>query len=134
MRRPVGAAIFTLVLASAAFADADLPKLVHKWGLVGKWSTDCSPAATPHAVVAYEIEPDGRTTIDSGLRLIEMRIANIKPDGDLVLHTTSSGQISVLMLRRSGDTLRPVIDDYSVREGKFVASLRETSPLRQCKN
>jgi hypothetical protein len=141
MRSPIGGIIVSLavIFTSAAFADTHLPELLKKWGLVGKWSTDCSPEATPHGVVAYEIEPEGRAIIDNGQNVTEMWIAMINSDGDLILHSiqASGGETKVLMLRRSGDTLRPIINgkernDYTIRDGKFVASLKETSPLRRC--
>jgi hypothetical protein len=142
MKNSIGAAIVSMevILSSiAAFAGTDLPALVEKWGLVGKWSTDCSPGANPHNIVAYDIEPDGRAIIDNGQSLIEVRIAMINSNGDLILHTIPArgGEIRVLMLRRSGDTLRPIANgnernDYTIRDGKFVASLKETSPLRRC--
>jgi hypothetical protein len=143
MKFSVGAPIIAVVfiLTSTAIAGTDLSELVQKWGLVGKWSTDCSPEATPHGVVAYEIEPDGRAIVDSGASLIEMRIEMINSDGDLILYTieASGAEKRILVLRRSGDTLRPTIDgkernDYTIRDGKFVASLKETSPLRRCKS
>jgi hypothetical protein len=143
MKSSVRAAIASVafILTSAAIAETDLSELIQKWGLVGKWSTDCSPEAAPHGVVAYEIEPDGRATIDSGASLIEMRIAMINSDGDLTLHTIapSGGETRVLMLLRSGDSLQPITigrerNDYTVRNGKFVASFKETSPLRRCNN
>jgi hypothetical protein len=142
--KSIGGAIVSVaavILTSSALADTDLPELVKKWGLVGKWSTDCSPEASPHGIVAYEIEPDGRAIVDNGQSLTDLRIAMINPNGDLILHTiqASGGEIRVLMLRRVGDTLRPIINgkernDYTSRDGKFVASLKETSPLRRCKS
>ena len=144
MKNLIRAAIVSVavILTSAtAFADTDLPQLVKKWGLVGKWSTDCSPGANPHGIVAYEIEPGGRVIIDNGQSLTEVRIAMINSDGDLILHTipASGEEIRVLTLRRSGDTLRPIVDgnernDYTIRDGKFVASLKESSPLRRCES
>ena len=144
MKNLIGAAIVSMevVLTSiAAFAGTDLPALVEKWGLAGKWSTDCSPEATPRGIVAYGIEPDGRVIIDNGQSLTEVRIAMINSDGDLTLQTipASGEEIRVLVLRRSGDTLRPIISgnersDYAIRDGKFVASLKEASPLRRCES
>ncbi len=66
--------------------------------------------------------------------LTELKIASINAEGDLTLHTnpTGSGDIRILLLRRTGDALRPSTsgdeqNDYTMREGKFVASLNETS-------
>jgi hypothetical protein len=142
--------IATVLLASLANAtensvllssEASLSGLIAKWKLAGRWSTDCSPEATPGSVVEYEIDADGLASISNGQSVTEMRISSINADGDLTLKTMQVGheQTRVLTLRRIDDTLRPNISrperfDYTVRNGKFVASLKETAPLRHCKS
>jgi hypothetical protein len=139
--RMIGGFIFSvsIVLAPGALADDDLSELIKSWDLVGRWSTDCTPGTTSRGVVAYEFEPDGRAIIDNGQNLTELKIARINAEGDLTLHTnpTGGGEIRILLLRRTGDALRPSTsgdeqNDYSMREGKFVASLKETSLIRRC--
>lgn len=144
MKKLMGAAIVSLEVirtSVVAFAGTDdLAARVEKSGLIGRWATDCSPEAT-RGLVTYDIEPDGRVIIDNGQgqSLIEMQFAEINADGDLILHTlpASGGETRILRLHRSGDALRPVINgndknDVAVRDGKFVASVREAAPLRRC--
>jgi hypothetical protein len=137
----LAAAILSLafIFSSTALAESDLRDLIRNWGLVGRWATDCALEAIPHGVVSYEIEPDGRTIIDSGPTIVELKIVKITMDGDLVLQTiaTNAADEKVLMLRRTDAALRPVVDGTNLnslthRNGKFVASLRETSPLKRC--
>jgi hypothetical protein len=123
------------------YSEANVSDLVTKWKLVGRWSTDCSPEAKPSSVVEYEIDPSGLASIDNGQIVTRMRISSINADGDLTLRTVQEGneEVKVLILRRVEDTLRPSISrpeplDFTVRNGKFVASLRETAPLRHCKS
>ena len=142
MTRLSAAVVFfsAFVLAPLAVAETGLPELVHRWGLVGKWSTNCSAAkAEPHLVTSYEINPHGEVIIDNGHQLTEMRILRIDPTGDLVLQTieATSADRRVLILRRSENTLQPVLNskqdnDITIRNGKFVASLRETSAISRC--
>lgn len=123
------------------YPEANLADLVAKWKLVGRWSTDCSPEARPSGVVEYEIDPSGLASIDNGQSVTRMRISSISADGDLTLKTVQEGneEAKVLTLRRVEDTLRPSISrperlDFTVRNDKFVASLKETAPLRHCKS
>jgi hypothetical protein len=134
---PANATEMNRVLSS----EATLSDLIEKWKLVGRWSTDCSPEAAPSSVVRYEIDASGLATIDNGQSVTELRIASINENGDLTLKTKQVGNedARVLTLRRVEDTLRPNISrperlDFTVRNEKFVASLKETAPLQHCRS
>lgn len=132
------AALLMAFFTSAAWGDAGLSERLKQWELVGRWSNDCSPDAEPHGTVYYEIQADGEAVIDNGQSLTNLRIERVDPDGHLTLRTIEpSGEGErVLTLRKSGDTLRPISgkepNDYTQQGGKFVASLKETTPLRRC--
>lgn len=120
---------------------SELSDLIERWKLTGRWSTDCSPDATLGSVVEYEIDSNGLTSISNGQSVTELRISSINDNGDLTLKTIQAGNEAprVLTLRRIDDTLRPNISrpehfDYTVRNQKFVSSLKETAPLRHCKS
>jgi hypothetical protein len=130
-----------ILVASTAVLSNDIPEVLKQMGLVGRWSTDCSADASPRSNVSYEIGPDGRVTVDNGLNVVVLTATSINAEGDLILQTTPSRgeEVKVLLLRRSGDALRPVINrnqpnDYNIQDGKFAASLRETFLLRRCGN
>jgi hypothetical protein len=119
---------------------------VHKWGLIGPWSRDCSRQADRNndTLLAYEIVSDGRVVFQRNFgdtaEESEVVAAEVSGDGILNLRVFFPGlnQIreSGLMMQPDG-SMRAMYNrspqgEYTIRDGKFTASGGPTPPLRKC--
>ena len=119
---------------------------VHKWGLIGSWSRDCSLAGDRNSdtLLAYELVREGRVVFQRSFNDTseesEVVAAEVTPDGMLNLRVLFPAlrQIreSVLMMLPDG-SMRAIYNrspqgDYTIRDGKFAASGNPTPSLHKC--
>ncbi len=144
------AALLGLVLAHALplAASADtVAQTVQKWGLIGRWSLDCSlkPDRDNGTVLAYEIAGDSRVVYrrDFGGTTDESEVvtAEISADGMLNLRVSfpSLKQTRELGLMMQPDgTMRAIYNhnqknEYSIKDGNFTANGSPTRPQHKCR-
>lgn len=137
--------VFSLVLVHHASGET-AADTVHKWGLIGPWALDCSvpPDKRSATLLAYEIVSDGRIVLrrDFGDSTDHSEVvsAEVSANGMLNLRlfvpiiklTLESG----LMMQPDGSMRamynRSMEGQYSIKDGKFVASGNPTQPLHKC--
>jgi hypothetical protein len=134
-----------LTIASEGSAET-AADTVHKWGLIGPWSRDCSRPADRNndTLLAYEIVRDGRVVFRRNFgdtaEESEVVAAEVSGDGMLNLRVFFPGlrQIreSGLMMQPDG-SMRAMYNrspqgEYTIRDGKFTANGDPTPPLRKC--
>ena len=148
--RSIGLALAGFVslvsVASSAFADDPLAETVRKWGLLGAWSQDCAlpPDHAKGTVLAYAIGPDGAVVYrrDFGDVADEGRVlaAEVSADGllNLVVYLPAIEQkreYGLMMLPDGG--LRAIYNrsergEYTIKDGKFVATKKPTPAQHKC--
>ena len=132
-------ALFMFALTAGTASAATPADIAREWGLIGRWATDC--AANLHAKnsVAYEITKEGRLTYRTD-RVHEIADVRIGENHMLILHTVfpefRQTRENGIVLQADG-TLRSIYNrddagNYTVRDGRFVASGGETSGLHRC--
>jgi hypothetical protein len=140
------ALVTTLTLAAAPEAAAGTTaEIVRNWGLLGSWATDCSvPPDRANPALIYEITPDERVMLrrnfGTGKDEQEISTAEISSDGVLRLRiffpafkqTRDNG-----IVMQSDGSIRAIYsrndkDEYTIRDGSFVASGNPTVALHKC--
>jgi len=134
-----------LAIASEGYAET-AAETVHKWGLIGSWSRDCSLAADRNSdtLLAYEMVREGRVVFQRSFNDTseesEVVAAEVSADGMLNLRVLFPGlqQIreSGLMMQPDG-SMRAMYNrspqgEYTIRDGKFTTSGGPTPPLHKC--
>jgi hypothetical protein len=140
------ALVSCLAVAAGAFAET-AADTVHKWGLIGPWSVDCSlsPDRNRSTLLAYEIVRDGRVVLrrnfGDSADDSEVVSAEISGDGMLNLRVFFPGlkqtRENGLMMQPDG-TMRAIYSrslngEYSIRDGKFAANGDPTPALHKCR-
>ena len=145
------AALLALVLAHALppAASADtVAQTVQKWGLIGRWSLDCSlkPDRDKGTVLAYEIAGDSRvvyrrdfggTTDES--EVLSAEISAVRTWLNLRVSFPSLKQTRELGLMMQPDgTMRAIYNhnqksEYSIKDGNFTANGSPTRPQHKCR-
>ncbi|MDB5579342.1 MAG: hypothetical protein JWR80_4518 [Bradyrhizobium sp.] len=142
---PALALMFSLALASAASAET-VSQTARKWGLIGSWAVDCSvPRDKAHPLFSYEVTADDRVMHrrDFGTAEDEQEVGSAEIAGDNVLilriffpvfkQTRVSG-----IVKQPDGSIRAIYNrdeekgEYSIRDGKFVATGKPTVALRKC--
>jgi hypothetical protein len=137
--------VFSLTLAHHASAET-AAETVHKWGLIGPWSLDCSaPSGTnSSSLLAYEIVRDGRVVLrrNFGDTADESEVvtAEVSADGMLNLRvffpSLKQTRENGFMMQQDGSMRtmysRGLQGEYSIRDGKFTANGTPTPPLHKC--
>jgi hypothetical protein len=110
--------------------------------LLGLWAVDCSPVSGGSAAnpVSYEINPEGRLIYNNGYATSDVVGAAVNPDGTLTLTVhflRPKDDTRTLVLQKSGATIRPMLNrneqnEYTIRDGTFVASGKQTPSLQKC--
>jgi hypothetical protein len=141
MIRATIALLALLATTSVRAADA-MVETVGRWGLLGLWAIDCSaaPAGGTSNTVSYEINPDGRLVYNNGYATSDVIGAAANGDGTLTLtihFLRPKEDTRILVLQKSGETIRPMLNrneqnEYTIRNGAFVANGKQTSPLQKC--
>jgi hypothetical protein len=140
------ALVTTLTVAVApAAAAGTTAETVRNWGLLGSWATDCSvPPDRANPALVYEITPDERVMLrrnfGTGKDEQEISTAEISGDGVLRLRmffpafkqTRDNG-----IVMQSDGSIRAIYsrndkDEYTIRDGSFVASGNPTVALHKC--
>jgi hypothetical protein len=139
------AAVLWAALASAAAAQT-LAATVEQWGLLGSWAVDCTarPDRDKGALLTYEIRKDGRVmyrrNFGDAKDENEVVAAKVNAEGllDLVVYFPSLHQTREfgLLLTKDG-SLRAIYNrsergDYTIRDGKYVATGAPTPPQQRC--
>jgi hypothetical protein len=135
-------ALLACVLPAPADTAAEVTR---RWGLIGSWATDCSaPPSKARPVLSYDITGDGRVMhrrdFGTGTDEQEVVAAKILADGMLSIriHFPAFKQTRENGIARQPDgSIRSIFsrnerNEYSVRNGKFVANGNPTSVLRKC--
>jgi hypothetical protein len=143
--RLVPALLFFVVIASQALAESTA-ETASRWGLIGRWSVDCSlaPDADRGSVLSYEVAGDGRLILrrDFGstqeqadvnaARMSDGNMLNLriffpaaKQTREFGLQMQSDGAIRAIYNRDSKGK-------YTIRDGKFVANGEPTPPTHRC--
>lgn len=143
--RGVLAAVFSLTLVVDASAET-VAQTVRKWGLIGPWSMDCSlkPDRDKGTVLTYEVVGDDRVVFrrnfGDGADESEVVTAEVSADGMLNLRvffpSLKQTRESGLMMQPDG-SMRAIYnrnpkDEYTIKDGKFVASGIPTAALHKC--
>jgi hypothetical protein len=137
--------VLSLTLAHHASAET-AAETVHKWGLIGPWSRDCSlpPDRNVDALLAYEIVRDGRVVFrrNFGNTTDESEVvsAEVSSDGMLNLRvffpSLKQTRESGLMMQPDGSMRamynRSLQGEYTIRDGKFTANGDPTPSLHKC--
>ena len=137
---------FLASFASYAYADDPIPETVRQWGLLGRWSVDCAmpPDHANGTVLAYEIGPDGGVAYrrdfgdisdenqvlaaqvsDDGLLNLEVYFPAIKQKREYGLMMLSDGRLRAIFNRSENG-------EYSIKDGKFVATKKPTPAQHRC--
>ena len=135
-----------VLLACTLPAPADtVADVTRRWGLIGSWAIDCSaPPSKTRPVLSYDITRDGRVMhrrdFGSGMDEQEIIAAEILTDGILSIriHFQAFKQTRENGIARQPDgSIRSIYsrnerNEYTVKNGKFVANGNPTSVLRKC--
>jgi hypothetical protein len=137
---------FLASFASAAIADDPIAETVRKWGLLGPWSLDCTlpPDHAKGTVLAYMIGSDGGVVYHrdfgdisdenqvlaaevsaDGLLNLEVYFASIKQKREYGLMMLEDGTMRTIYNRSEAG-------EYTIKEGKFVATKKITPPQHKC--
>jgi hypothetical protein len=139
------AALLWVVLAPAAEAET-LSATVEQWGLLGSWAVDCAarPDRDKGALLTYEIRKDGRV-------MYRRNFGDARDESEVVSATVNAeGLLNVmvyfpslkqtrefgLLLSKQG-SLRAIYNrsergEYTIRDGKYVATGAPTPPQQRC--
>jgi hypothetical protein len=145
-RRVLAFALLSLLTTrGAAFAQTPA-ETAAEWGLLGTWRLDCSQPASP-------TDPDLTYVARNGALFHDRNFGSTK-DSNPVLSatTTASGGIEILVkfdppgrtrqwtsIKRADGRLRTVsnrnvdTDEYSIRDGKFVANGQDAPWQTHCR-
>jgi hypothetical protein len=140
------ATVFSLTLALDASAET-VAQTARQWGLIGPWSLDCSlpPDRNKGSVLAYEIAPGDRVVFrrNFGDATDESEVVTAEVSGDGMLNlrvffpSLKQTRESGLMMQPDGSIRamynRNPKDEYTIRNGKFIASGNPTPALHKCK-
>lgn len=139
-------ASFVASFAPAAAADNPIAQTVRQWGLLGRWSLDCSlpPDHANGTVLAYETGSDGgvlyrrdfgdvtdenqvltAAVSADGLLNLEVYFPAIKQKRDYGLMMLSDGSLRAIYNRSEKG-------EYSIKDGKFVATRKPTPAQHKC--
>jgi hypothetical protein len=139
--------IVVLMLFACSASAESAAETASKWGLLGRWSLDCSlpPDRDRGAVLAYEITEDGKLihrrdfgdTTDiadviaadvSADRVLNLRIffRAMNQTREFGLTMQSDGSIRAMYNRNQKG-------QYTIRDGKFTANGKPTPPQYKCK-
>jgi hypothetical protein len=145
-RRLTLAILFAVTLAHQASAET-AAQTVHKWGLIGPWSLDCSlpPDRNHGTLLAYEIVGDGRVVFrrNFGDTADESEVVTAEVSGDGMLNlrvffpSLKQTRESGLMMQPDGSMRamynRSLQGEYTIRDGKFTANGNPTQALHKCR-
>ena len=145
-RRLALAVIFSLTFSFGASAET-VAQTTRDWGLIGSWSRDCSlkPGRNQDTLLTYETMGDGRVVHrrDFGDTTDENEVVGAEVSGDSMLNlrvffpnfkqTREYG-----LMKQPDGTLRTMYnhdqkDEYSIRDGKFIANGNQTPVLHKCR-
>ena len=137
---------FVLSFASAARADDPIADIVRKWGLLGPWSQDCTlpPDHANGTVLVYAVAADGGVVYRRDFCDVtdenQVLAAEISADGllNLQVYFPAIKQMrayGLMMLEDGG--LRAIYNrtetgEYSIKDGKFVATKKPTPAQHKC--
>ena len=129
-----------------AAAAETLAATVEQWGLLGSWAVDCAarPDRDKGALLTYEIREDGRV-------MYRRNFGEAKDENEVVSATVDAeGLLNVmvyfpslhqtrefgLLLMKDGN-LRAIYNrgergEYTIRDGKYVATGAPTPTQRRC--
>src|SRR6266700_4706187 len=142
------APVIVLFMMFACRASAETAaETAGKWGLLGRWSLDCSlpPDRDGGAVLAYEITEAGnlihRRDFGSSTDIADVIGADVSAEGVLNLRIFFPG---MKQTREFGLTMQPdgsiramynrdQKGHYTIRDGKFTANGKPTPPQYKCK-
>lgn len=145
MSRWMTAALLWIAFASVTRAES-LAATVEGWGLLGSWSVDCAlpPGRNTGALLTYEINNDGRV-------MYRRNFGEAKDESEVVSATVNREGLLNLMvffpslhqtrefglLLSKGGSLRAIYNrsergEYTIRDGKYVATGAPTPPQRHC--
>jgi len=145
-RYPIPLALLLLLaLASGASAET-VSQTARKWGLIGSWAVDCSvPRDKSDPLISYEVTADDRVMLrrDFGTGQDEQEVSSAEiAAGDVLIlriFFPAFQQTRINGIAKQPDgSIRAIYnrheekDEYSIRDGKFVASGKPTVALRQC--
>jgi hypothetical protein len=145
MSRWMTAALLWIAFASVTRAES-LAATVEGWGLLGSWSVDCAlpPGRNTGALLTYEINKDGRVmyrrNFGEAKDESEVVSATVNREGllNLMVFFPSLHQTREFGLLLSKDgSLRAIYNrsergEYTIRDGKYVATGAPTPPQRRC--
>lgn len=127
---------FVVLIPAVAHADATPAETARAWGLVGRWADDCTAAKA----ISFEIEENGRLVYDNGINnAVGIDTAVKTPEGHLVLTyfwpVNQKGR--TLVVEQKDGLMRSVFsrdeqNNYTIRDGVFVSSGKQTQWLRKC--
>ncbi|MGY4435308.1 hypothetical protein ACVWWO_007785 [Bradyrhizobium sp. F1.13.1] len=145
LSRWIAAAVLWVAFTPAAGAES-LATTVEQWGLLGSWAVDCAarPDRDKGALLIYEIRKDGRVMYRRNFGKAkdenEVVSAMVNADGllnvmvyfPLLQQTREFG----LLLSKQG-SLRAIYNrsergEYTIRDGKYVATGAPTPPQQRC--
>ena len=140
------ALLLSLTLAGDAAAET-VAQTARKWGLIGPWSQDCSlkPDRDKGTVFDFEIAGDERVLQRRGFGDTsdesEVVSAEASSDGllNLLVFFPRLKQTRAYGLRMQPDgTMRTMYNrnqkqEYTIRDGKYVAEGSPTPSLRKCR-
>jgi hypothetical protein len=139
------AALLWIAFTPAAGAET-LSATVEQWGLLGSWAVDCAarPDRDKGALLTYEIRKDGRVMYrrDFGDARDESEVvsATVNAEGvlNVMVYFPSLKQTREfgLLLSKQG-SLRAIYNrsergEYTIRDGKYVATGAPTPPQQRC--
>jgi hypothetical protein len=144
--RLVPVIVVFMMLACRASAES-AAETAGKWGLLGRWSLDCSlpPNRDRGAVLAYEITERGklihRRDFGDATDIADVTAADVSADRVLNLRIFFRAMNQTrefgLMMQPDG-SIRAMYNrdqkgQYTIRDGKFTANGKPTPPQHKCK-
>lgn len=143
--RWIAAAVLWVAFTSRAGAET-LAVTVEQWGLLGSWAVDCSarPDRDKGALLSYEIRKDGRVMYrrNFGEAMDENEIVSATVNAEGLLNVMvyfpllRQAREFGLLLQKDG-RLRAIYNrsergEYTIRDGKYVATGAQTPAQQRC--
>ncbi|UWU71056.1 MULTISPECIES: hypothetical protein [Bradyrhizobium] len=143
--RWIAAAVLWVAFTSTAGAET-LAVTVEQWGLLGSWAVDCSarPDRDKGALLSYEIRKDGRVMYrrNFGEAMDENEIVSATVNAEGLLNVMvyfpllRQAREFGLLLQKDG-RLRAIYNrsergEYTIRDGKYVATGAQTPAQQRC--
>jgi hypothetical protein len=141
----INSALFlALVFGSHAHATETAANALRSWGLLGKWGTECYKLANgdrpPKPDVTFAIEPDGKLIYENSGNIGDVTAASANADGSITVRLQffrPSNDSRTMVVERVGQGIRTILNrndqnEYSIRNGLFVATGKQVSPLYKC--